>query len=135
VERRLRRLWGEFWSLPSFSCVESSFQRLAAYRRSVQLADEVHAAVSRWDALAQWSVGIQLLKSVDSVGANIAEAAGRTGLADRRRFFVIARGSLYETKHWLTRANVRGLLPDTHEDQVDDIARALSGLIKRPGPT
>jgi four helix bundle protein len=100
----------------------------------VRLADEIRAVVGSWGPLDLWSVGIQLLRCADSIGANIAEGAGRTGVADRRRFFVIARGSLYETRHWLARAYARELVEDDYDDQVIDVARALSGLIKRPSP-
>jgi four helix bundle protein len=106
------------------------FQRLAAYERSVALADELHAAVSSWTRLDQWTVGVQLLRSVDSIGANIAESAGRERKLDRRRFLVIARGSLYETVHWIARAEARGLLTG-RSDELDEIGRSLSGLIRR----
>jgi four helix bundle protein len=101
---------------------------------SVQLSDEVHAAVGTWRSLDQWSIGVQLLRSVDSIGANIAEAAGRTHVRDRRRFLVIARGSLFETEHWVTRALTLGLLPHSFDDRLNEIARSLTGLIRRPGP-
>jgi hypothetical protein len=47
---------------------------------------------------------------------------------------VIARGSLFETQHWLLRAKARRLLPADYPDRFDEIARPLSGLIRRPGP-
>jgi four helix bundle protein len=115
--------------------MESAYRRLAAYQRSVELADQVHSVVARWGRLDQFSIGTQLLRSVDSVGANIAEACGRMHIADRRRLFVIARGSLFETEHWLSRAEARGLLPKSYGQDLANIARPLSGLIKRPGPT
>ena len=100
----------------------------------MQLADEIHAQVRTWPSLDQRTVGTQLIRAVDSIGANIAEAAGRFSTRDRRRFLVIARGSLFETQHWLARAHARRLLPNDYSDRVDDIARPLSGLIRRPGP-
>jgi four helix bundle protein len=90
--------------------------------------------VTDWDSLDQWSLGIQLLRSADSIGANIAEATGRTQTADRRRFYVIARGSLFETEHWLARARARGLLTRNYDEELAKIAGPLAGLIKRPTP-
>jgi four helix bundle protein len=109
--------------------MESSFRRLAAYQAAARLGDQVHAVVAIWQSADRWSLGMQLLRSVDSIGANIAEAAGRESRLDRRRFLIIARGSLYETEHWLARAEARGLLPAT--PSLDEVARTLSGLIKR----
>ena len=96
----------------------------------MRLADRVHAVVATWRSLDQWSLGVQLLRSVDSIGANIAEAAGRERPLDKRRFLVIARGSLYETEHWLARAEKRGLTA-VGSDELAEVARTLSGLINR----
>ena len=65
-----------------------------------------------WDAFARDTVGKQLVKAADSIGANIAEGTGRGSYQDNRRFIRIARGSLYETRHWLRRAYKRNLLSD-----------------------
>lgn len=110
----------------------SAFYDLVAYRRSADLADELRSAVSRWDSFDLWSVGLQLMRAIDSVGANMAEGRGRWHPADRRRFYVIARGSLYEAEHWLSVAETRGLIPTGTKARLDDIARPLSGLIRRP---
>ena len=75
---------------------------------------------------------MQLLRSADSVGANIAEAKGRWHIPDRRRFLFVARGSLYETEHWILRAEKRGLLETGFAARLEEVARALNGLIRRP---
>ena len=46
-------------------------------------------------------IGDQWIRSVDSVGANIAEGYGRYNYLDKIKFYYIARGSLFESKHWL----------------------------------
>jgi four helix bundle protein len=112
--------------------MESAYRRLAAYQRSVQLSDQLYVAVGRWRSRDQWSLGIQLLRAVDSIGANIAEAVGRATEADRRKFFVIARGSLMETEHWIARAEARGLLEPGYGERLAGVARPLAGLINKP---
>ncbi|PIU24188.1 four helix bundle protein, partial [Candidatus Berkelbacteria bacterium CG08_land_8_20_14_0_20_39_8] len=47
----------------------------------------------------------QLGRSVNSVGANIAESCGRFHYKDRTNFLYHARASLYETMHHLVIAN------------------------------
>ena len=116
----------------SFSCVgENPYKRLTAYQVSVRLGSELRAAVREWPSMDQWTVGVQLMRAVDSIGANIAESAGRLHAADRKRFLVIARGSLYETEHWLQLAADRGLMDSPRTDELSEIRRALSGLIRR----
>src|SRR5437868_2605838 len=86
------------------------FDELEVYRAAEQLADLVWDIVLRWGAFARDTVGKQLVRAADSVGANIAEGCGRQSFRDNQRFVKIARGSLNETKHWLRRAFRRKLL-------------------------
>jgi four helix bundle protein len=78
----------------------SDFEKLRVYQLAEMLADFVWEVVLKWDRLAQGTVGRQLINSADSIGANIAEGSGRGSFADNRRFARIARGSLFEVKHW-----------------------------------
>ncbi|ABA89034.1 hypothetical protein Pcar_1793 [Syntrophotalea carbinolica DSM 2380] len=90
------------------------FEELRVYQLSEKLADDIWKIVSEWDYMAKDTVGKQLVRAVDSVGANIAEGTGRGSYQDNRRFVRIARGSLYEVRHWLRRAYNRGLLTEDH---------------------
>ena len=47
------------------------------------------------------TIGGQFIRSVDSIGANIAEGYGRFHYLDKVRFYYNARGSLIEAKHWV----------------------------------
>ncbi len=88
----------------------TNFESLRVYQLAEQLADLIWEIVLEWNAFARDTVGKQLVKAADSVGANIAEGTGRGTYVDNRRFVRIARGSLNETKHWLRRAFKRRLL-------------------------
>ncbi|PEN13214.1 hypothetical protein CRI94_11270 [Longibacter salinarum] len=89
---------------------KTSFENLVVYQLAAQLSDEVWDIVKGWPRFERNTIGTQLVRAVDSVGANLAEGAGHGSEADNRRFVYIARGSLYEAKHWLHRAHRRGLL-------------------------
>jgi four helix bundle protein len=97
------------------------------------LSDELHTAVRRWPELDRRGHGLQLLRSIDSVGANIAESSGRWRTPEKRNLLIIARGSLLEAEHWILRAEARGLLDRGTAGRIDEIARTLNGLIKRAG--
>jgi four helix bundle protein len=112
----------------------SGFRNLAAYRCAVEVADELYAEVGRWRSFERWALGAQLVRAADSIGANVAESCGRWHVPDRRRLLFVARGSLYETEHWVLRAESRGLLTPGHSQRLEETARALNGLIKRPTP-
>ncbi|ACK71398.1 S23 ribosomal protein [Gloeothece citriformis PCC 7424] len=101
------------------------FQDLRVYQLAEKLADEIWKIVNNWEALAKDTIGKQLIRSVDSIGANIAEGEGRGTFQKNRRFIKIARGSLYETQHWLRRAYVRGLLTT---EQVNDLKSMIDNL-------
>jgi len=96
------------------------------------IADSVWQEITTWDSFAKDTVGKQLAKSVDSIGANIAEAFGRFHYADKIRFFYYSRGSIFETKYWLNRCLNRGLLAKTnvqmHLSQLTILAKRLNSL-------
>ena len=107
------------------------FENLKVYQLAEQLADEIWEIVIKWDHLPRNTVGQQIVRSADGIGACIAEGSGRGTAQDNRRFIAIARGSLYETKHWLRRAFKRKLLNKTQTDTlkliVDNLTPALNG--------
>ena len=88
----------------------TNFEKLRVYKLAEDLADEIWDVVRTWHYLAKDTVGKQMIRAADSIGANVAEGTGRGTLEDNRRFIRMARGSLYETQHWLRRAYKRSLL-------------------------
>ncbi len=90
------------------------------------LADEIWDVVAGWDYFAKDTVGKQIVRSADSVGANIAEGEGRGTPLDNKRFVRIARGSLQETQHWLRRAYKRNLLTKEQIEKLKPLIENLS---------
>lgn len=112
----------------------TSFEDLEVYKLACRLADAVWACVEPWPAFARDTVGKQLLRASDSVAANLAEGDARGSDADFRRFLFIARGSLYETKHWVQTGVRRGLIAPEEgtalEVLLDELLPRLNALIR-----
>jgi len=106
----------------------SNVESLRVYRLAEELADQVWTIVRRWNCFARDTIGKQLVRSVDSIGANISEGSGRGTYSDNRRFVRIGRGSFHETQYWLRRAYKRQLLTS---GQID----LLKPLVAELGPT
>ena len=117
---------------------KSDFESLKVYQMSEKLADEIWDVVLGWDRFARDTVGSQIVRAADSVGANIAEGSGRGSFQDNRRFIRIARGSLKETQHFLRRAYKRKLLDDDQISKikplVDNLAPMLNAYLGSIGP-
>ncbi|HWN99500.1 MAG TPA: four helix bundle protein [Blastocatellia bacterium] len=79
---------------------KSDFENLKVYHLAERLADEIWDAVMELDQFARNTVGGQIVRAADSIGANIAEGSGRGSFQDNRRFIRMARGSLKETQHF-----------------------------------
>ena len=116
---------------------KTNFESLRVYQLSETLADEIWTIVMKWNVFARDTVGKQLVRAADSIGANIAEGTGRGTFVDNRRFVRIARGSLNETQHFLRRAYKRKLLNDKDiqalRPLVDERAPKLNSYLKSIG--
>ena len=117
--------------------MKSNFENLRVYQLSEEIADRIWHLVIEWDRFAKTTVGVQVVRAADSVGANIAEGDGRGSYADNKRFVRTARGSLNETKHFLRRAYRRGLLTKADVEAlkplVDDLGPRLNSYLKSIG--
>ncbi|ARV60072.1 hypothetical protein BZZ01_16880 [Nostocales cyanobacterium HT-58-2] len=113
------------------------FQELRVYKLAEGLADEIWKIVEGWNLFAKDTIGKQIVRSADSIGANIAEGVGRGTYQDNRRFVRMARGSLNETQYWLRRASNRNLLTvqqvDTLKLMINELRPQLNSYLKSIG--
>lgn len=75
-----------------------------------ELADEVWDLVKAIDDKASY-LGNQLMRAVDSIGANLCEGYGREYPGSVTQFYRYAKGSALESIFWLERVISRRLVP------------------------
>jgi four helix bundle protein len=111
-----------------------SYEDLRVYKKAEELSDLVWQIVAGWQYFEKNTMGGQLLTAADSIGANIAEGAGRGTDKENQRFIRIARGSLYELKFRLRRAISRGLIKEEEmmevQRLVEEIGPSLNAYLK-----
>ena len=105
---------------------KSNFENLRVFQLSEKLADYIWDIVISWNYFARDTVGKQITRSADSIGANIAEGRGRYNFQDNLRFVKIARASLHETRYWLRRTYVRKLITNEQINIIKPIVDELS---------
>jgi four helix bundle protein len=115
----------------------SNVESLRVYRLAEKLADQIWIIVLGWNYFARDTIGKQLVRAVDSIGANISEGSARGTFLDNKRFVKISRGSFHETQYWLRRAYRRQLLTSAQVDQlkplVDELGPTINAYLKSIG--
>ncbi len=112
-------------------------EELRVYKQSMEMGEKVWDIVMKWDWFAKDTVGKQLVKAVDSIAANLSEGFGRFHYREAANFGYYSRGSLYETKTWLTKAFSRKLITETDYEyflkEIKDIGIKLNNYINSIG--
>ena len=107
---------------------------LDIYKLAEELSDLIWKAFDHWPKKAQTTIGFQIIRASDSIAANIAEGYGRFTGPDRKRFYLIARGSFEETKAWLRKAIRRKLIPEEEIEKykilIDTLGPKLNAFIR-----
>ena len=102
-------------------------KELNVYQLAMELADDIYTLVSYWNYLDKDTIGKQLIRSCDSIAANISEGYGRYSFKQNKLFCYYSRGSLFETITWVEKARRRNLMT---EEQYLDITDRLTSLGK-----
>ncbi|MBW6482757.1 MAG: four helix bundle protein [Vicingaceae bacterium] len=112
-------------------------EELKVYELSMELGEKTWAIVEKWDHFNKETIGKQLMRSVDSVAANVSEGFGRFHYKDSKNFSYYSRGSLYETKTWIRKAKNRNLIVEIEyikfEEKINLIGKMLNSYIKSIG--
>ncbi|HNW70794.1 MAG TPA: four helix bundle protein [Bacteroidales bacterium] len=114
-----------------------NLEELQVYQLSMEMGEKVWEIVIKWDIFSKDTIGKQLVRSADSIAANLSEGFGRYHYNESKHFYYYSRGSLYETKTWLTKANNRKLITEndfnTFMNNINVIGVKLNNYINSIG--
>ncbi len=83
---------------------------LKIYRESFSVSNYVWRLLHARNYVIVNTIGQQFIRAADSISANIAEGFGRYSKKEKIRFYLYARGSVYESLDWLEKCRVRNII-------------------------
>lgn len=109
---------------------QKTFKDLLVWQKSQELIDLIVLELKKWEYNSlNNELAKQIYRSVQSIGANIAEGYGRGSNKDFERFLIIARGSLSETEHWLYQTQKEKLISKSKYEELIKISVEISKML------
>ena len=87
-----------------------TLEQLHGYNLAQAFSNRIWILVPGWNKFAQYRVGRQITNSADSISSNIAEGYGRFFIKENINFCFYSRGSVLETKNWISKCDRRNLI-------------------------
>lgn len=114
--------------------MEYTLEKLDVYLIAELFSDEIWFLIEKWDNFKKDTIGKQLARSADSISANIAEGYGRYFYKESKQFYFYSRGSIQETKSWLSKCKRRNIIDVDKCDELlakaEKILAMLNAYIK-----
>lgn len=98
--------------------MDYTLEKLEVYELSELFSDEIWKIVINWDNFKKDTIGKQVVRSADSISANIAEGYGRFYYKESKQFYFYSRGSIQETKSWLSKCKRRKIINDDIDEEL-----------------
>lgn len=106
-------------------------EKLIVYRKALAALGEIE---SLYPVIRDYDLKDQLRRAATSVVLNIAEGANRQSPLEKRRHYIIARGSLGEAAAALDILRMRGRLSASRHEVIHsvlvEVARMLGALVR-----
>lgn len=107
---------------------------ISAYKKALKISNHIWSITCQWNYFQKSTVGIQYVRSIDSVSANIAEGYGRFYKKEKIQFFRYAMGSVIESMDWTQKSFDRTLITKDQYNNImvalKELPRSINGLIK-----
>lgn len=103
-----------------------SFTEMPVWQKTHKLSKEVFLLTINLPKSEDYGLTSQIRRASNSVSANISEAFGRKTNKDKSNFYVVARGSAFETQNHLLYGEGVGYFKKT---AVDELVQSYNELI------
>ncbi len=117
-----------------YNMIYKSFTDMPVWQKAQKLSVEVFNVTTNLPRSEDYGLTCQIRKSSNGVSACIAEGFGRSTKKDKSNFYVIARGSAFETQNHLLYGNKVGYFetPITHQlfDEYNELIHDINKIIK-----
>lgn len=114
-----------------------SLEDFKAYNLAMEIGEQVWNIIKKWNYFEKDTVGNQLVRATDSIAANLSEGLGRYHYKEAKNFAYYSRGSLFETKTWLTKAVNRELISQDQftesQSKLEILGKMINSYIKSIG--
>jgi len=112
-----------------------SFEKLEVWKKAINLYAELAEISASIPKIDQFSLGEQIRRAALSISTNIAEGGGRNSLPEKKYFYNIAKGSVYEIVSLLILLKKKTYIDENKFNilyrQAEEIAKMLSGLLNQ----
>ena len=117
--------------------MKSSLKNLEIYQDAMEIGESVWEMVSVWDHFSKDTIGKQIVRSADSIAANLAEGYGRYHFKENQKFCYYSRGSAEETQTWIEKSARRKLVDRETAlelyDRIENYKKRLNAYIRTIG--
>ena len=111
-----------------------NFEKLLVYKKSLEFIEEIEELCKLLKGKIDYEYLDQLKRAVLSIPLNIAEANGRWHKNERKQFYFISRGSVFECVPLIQIIYKKELISEEKYKKIygtlEEITKMLSGLIK-----
>ena len=109
------------------------FEKFPVYKLALEYAKEAEDLLLQLNLAKNSRIADQLSRASLSISLNIAEGAGRYGKADKKHFYITARGSVFECVAIMDVLKTKEKIDQStylrHYSVLEELSKMLSGLI------
>ena len=113
--------------------IKFNFEKLDVYQKAIDFANDIYKITKQFPKTELFGLINQLRRASLSISLNIAEGSGRYHKKEKKQYYRMARGSVYECIPALTLSLRQELINENEYNRFYndcyDISRMISGLI------